>query len=128
MSGQDMKWRTGKVAELEQRIIIRNNLISPRKREAQALRKQGNNYRQIGKLIGVSINRAREMVIEADQFDKDAANPAWHFGLTSRSKNCLLAGGFESLSQVAEHIRKHGDLPKLTNLGKGSRTEIITWL
>ncbi|MEH6825653.1 MAG: hypothetical protein V7629_17280 [Motiliproteus sp.] len=60
MSGQDMKWRTGKVAELEQRIIIRNNLISPRKREAQALRKQGNNYRQIGKLIGVSINRARK--------------------------------------------------------------------
>lgn len=86
------------------------------------LRNEGKTYRQIGKIIGVSVERVRQIHLINNLLK-------WHDGLPTRTANCLLNAGINSFDDLISAYKS--DListKKIKNYGTKSHRELIKWM
>ena len=104
-----------------------------RAREALALRRQGEQFQSIARTLGVSAERARQLVTIGQEIERrQASRDPWD-ELSARTRNALLADGCEP---TPEGVRKQYRticgmqyaLGRVPNLGKKSIVEINDWL
>ena len=98
-------------------------------RKALELRRDGMTLAKIAVEMGVSQERARQMVLSGESRERALENA--HSNpldlLSVRAHNCLKAENVSTPAQ-ARALQKSGELKKVPNLGKKSVLEIEAWL
>lgn len=108
---------------------------------AEHLRSQGQTFREIGSVLNVSVERARQMVLSARELrdrERKYKNIPWFF-LSTRARNRILCelfdGGhamseevFPSPQQVRALVESRTINKQLSNFGKISFRELQEWL
>ena len=105
--------------------------------EALRQRREGKTFAAIGKSMGVSPQRVRQMVTHGEQREHalSNANLSPLDLLSERAKNCLRCGPIgdgklfdEITPQVVRAWFDSGQLRNIPNMGKQSIQEVATWL
>lgn len=95
-------------------------------------RRNGATFKKAGSIIGVGVERARQMVFKVERYLKDERSEpkVWWFGLSERAKNCLLNADMKSREDVRNAIanRKIRPLKFPRNYGKKTHLEVLKWL
>lgn len=95
---------------------------------AKQLREQGKTLRQIGGALGVTHERARQMLAKVKRMERAAeAGPNWYDGLPTMVQNALLSEELTSEAQVAVAIDTP-EFERIPNIGKIGRAQIRAWL
>lgn len=107
-----------------------------RRAQAFALRETGMTYRDIGRAFGVSLERARQMVIRAE---RDRSSVHWNGDpldidrlrvrgeITMRTWNCLRSEGIRTLREL-DRPDRFSYLMRLPNFGRKSLRELTELL
>jgi hypothetical protein len=96
---------------------------------ALALRQTGATYAAIGGVLGVSLERARQIVRKAERL---AFDPRWHDELPARALNFLRSHELDGLPEheaaiaVARLTRR--ELMRAPNFGAGACAAVVAWL
>jgi hypothetical protein len=115
-------------------LAMKPPLHQQRRDLAFALRQQGKTFRQIGKVLGVCPERAREIYGRAREITLGRHH--WTEGLSIRIQNVLLNAGLFTMEAVEEAIKARKLRPhwrplkveKLRNYGKKSHYELCEFL
>lgn len=101
-------------------------LLGERRLKVYQLREEGLSYVEIGRRIGVSPGRARDIRKDAEYILRQG--PHWTDGLPQRTASLLVNHiGFRSREEVME-VYQNGRLTKYRNLGRKAYSEIRKWL
>jgi len=112
-----------------ERRLQREARSAEQRAQALALRQAGETYASIGRVLGVSLERARLIVGKAEQL---AYNPHWSDYLPMRAIHALSERGLlereesEAAHAIAQFSRR--ELMRRQNFGKGACEAIIEWL
>lgn len=112
------------------RVIPSDELMGGRRYLVYSLRREGLTFNEIGKRIGASNTRARQLYGEAeDKIERATINPLCLEGLCTRLVNTLLYHGIHS-REDAKKAYDNGFLRplKITGYGKKSHKEVLKWL
>lgn len=90
---------------------------------AKQLYEQHGSLTEVSKILGVSIERVRQLIERADRY---AMRPSWLEGLESRLANILLHCGFTNAEEVRTALEQRGD--KIPYLGPLRREHLRAWL
>jgi hypothetical protein len=97
--------------------------------QALALRQDGATYAAIGVALGVSLERARRIVIEGKRL---ANQSRWYDGLPARAVNFLINNGLVSLPEIEAALavarRERRELMTNPNFGRGACDAVCAWL
>ena len=78
-----------------------------RGRIVKQLVEQNGSLTEVGKLLGLSVERVRQLIKRADRY---ALRPSWLEGLDERLANTLIRGGFTSVerehAEVTDQLRR----------------------
>jgi DNA-binding CsgD family transcriptional regulator len=89
---------------------------------AKKLREKNATYIEIARVLGISPQRVRQLIIHADRV---AALPAWTRGLTIQTARILLGNGFSDKSKVHSVLQRGETINRV----KAKRMEEIRqWL
>jgi len=112
-----------------ERRIRREARSATLRERALALRQAGETYASIGRVLGVSLERAHQIVRKAERL---ARNPHWYDGLPVRAQYFLYARGLTSLDEVeaarAVSQLSRRELMHTPNFGHGACAAVIAWL
>jgi len=103
---------------------LKKNLCSSTERAALAkrLREKKATYLEIAKVLGVSPQRVRQLIVSADRI---AALPSWTRGLTIQTAKILVGNGFSDKDKVFSFVQRG----EAINRVKSKRmAEIRSWL
>lgn len=79
--------------------------MNERHTKALELRMTGKSYAHIGKVLGISIGRARQIVAIAERKIRlDQQGPDWAQDLPTKLMNALIAGGFNSKDEIRQAL------------------------
>ena len=84
----------------------------------------GDKVSALAKQYQRSTDRIRQLIYR--ELRKESAKDKWG-GLSTRVKNCLKAGGINTLYQLLE-VKDAGRLLHIPNFGRASFAEVIVWL
>jgi hypothetical protein len=112
-----------------ERRIRREARSAALRERALALRQAGATYAEIGDALGLSLERARQIVLKARRLSDD---PHWYDALPMRAQNFLHSMNLAELPEreaaivVARFTRR--ELLAASNVGKGAVAAITAWL
>lgn len=115
--------------EATERRIRREAQSADRRAQALTLRRSGKTYDAIGRALGVSLERAQQIVRKAERLTN---SPRWFDGLLVRAQTFLHNHGLAELPEieaavaVAQLTRR--ELMAAPNVGKGTCDALIAWL
>ena len=94
---------------------------------AAKLRSEKKTFRKIGEALGVGPQRARQIVMKAEQMQNAA--PRWTDGLRPRTGNSLRVAGFKSREEVELLLANKGlSVGDVYEIGQKAIDEIRHWL
>lgn len=93
-----------------------------RGRLAKQLYEQHGSFTAVGKILGVSADRVRQLIERADRY---AMRPSWLEGLDERLANILIRCGFTNVEQVRAAIERIENDP---DIGPYRRVTLRAWL
>jgi hypothetical protein len=112
------------------RRIARETVSAAKRARAGALRKSGATLAEIGQALGLCVESARRLVLQAERV---ASRPDWHNRLNNtralrflRERDLAALPEIEAALAVAKFTRK--ELKAEPNFGKGALEAIETWL
>jgi len=112
-----------------ERRIRREARSATLRERALALHRAGESYRSIGRVLGVSLARARQIVRKAERL---ARNPHWYDALPQRPVSFLRNQGWDALSEIeaARAVARlsRRDLLSTLNFGHVSLDALCDWL
>jgi hypothetical protein len=112
-----------------ERRLAREARSAQMRGQALALRRDGATYAAIGVALGVSLERARRIVIKGERL---ADYPHWFDSLPARAVNFLINNGLDSLSETAAAravaLRSRHELMTNPNFGRGACGALCAWL
>jgi hypothetical protein len=93
----------------------RNNPETNAKRStALAMRNEKKTYAEIGAALGLSPQRCRILIIEANYID--AKGPSWVDGLPTFTASALTSGGYNNIEEVLAGFKNAPDKPTMPDL------------
>jgi len=117
------------IASPAERRIRREARSATLRDRALALRRAGESYRSVGRVLGVSAERARQIVRKAERL---ANAPRWYDGLPQRAINLLKAYRLDDLPEIdaARAVARlsRRDLLSIPNFGHVSLDALCDWL
>lgn len=89
---------------------------------AKQLYEQHGSLTEVGKILGVSVDRVRQLIERADRY---AIRPSWLEGLDERLANILIRCGFTNVEQVRAGLERIENNP---DIGPYRRATLRAWL
>jgi len=93
-----------------------------RGRLAKQLHEQHGSLTEVGKILGVSVDRVRQLIKSED---RHAMRPSWLKGLDNRLANILIRSGFTNAEQVRAEFDRIENTP---DIGPDRRETLRAWL
>jgi hypothetical protein len=117
------------VSSAAERRIRREARSATLREQALALRQAGWTYAAIGEQLGLSLERARQIVRKAEWL---TSSPRWFDGLPVRAQHTLYARGLTSLPEIeaARAVARltPRELMSAPNVGRGAGDTVVAWL